>query len=75
MPSSKSRGHFRKKPGVVRIPERKEKPMEKTTKDDPMGPPPPAPPPPPGDPPAEEPTPSRPPHWHEGDVEPKEEGD
>jgi hypothetical protein len=50
--------------------------MEKTPEKEPHGPPPPAPPPPPAaEPPAEEPTPGRPPHWHEGDPESKEEGD
>jgi hypothetical protein len=73
MSSSKSRGHFRKKPTVIQIPTQEERHMEKDK--EPLGPPKPPPPPPPGDPPAEEPQPGRPPHWHEGDPEPKDEGD
>lgn len=75
MGGSKSRGHFRKKPEVIRIPPRKERRMEKK-EEHPMGPPPPAK---PGDKPADKPAedetpkPSRPPHWHEGDPEPKDE--
>ena len=73
--SSKKRGHFRKKPAVIQIPVREERHMEKTPEKEPHGPPPPVPPPPkPGDPPAE-PTPSHGPHWHEGDPEPKDDGD
>jgi hypothetical protein len=75
MPSSKKRGHFRKKPEVVHIPPlkvRKEKSMEKTPEKEPHGPPPP---PKPGEKPADtgEPKPGRPPHWHEGDPEPEDE--
>ena len=78
MSSSKSRGHFRKKPTVIQIPSREERHMwEKHEKDahekDPHGPPKPAPA--PGDPPPDEPTPSHGPHWHEGDPEPKDNGD
>jgi hypothetical protein len=74
MPSSKKRGHFRKKPDVVHIPPlkvRKEKSMEKTPEKEPHGPQPL--PPKPGDKPADEPKPGRPPHWHEGDPEPEDE--
>jgi hypothetical protein len=74
--SSKKRGHFRKKPDVVQIPPQKERHMEKTPEKEPHGPPPPPPSPlPAAEPPAEEPIPSHGPHWHEGDPEPKEEGD
>jgi hypothetical protein len=52
--------------------------MEKTKEDQPLGPPPPPKPgdaPKPADKPTEDvaPKPSRPPHWHEGDPEPKDE--